>query len=76
MTLDDIVRVHNQRRKESRMGKMVFVVLDEQNYIYGIYEEMVDAQERASELEDTTTANAFMVLEFLLNHDEEVDVID
>lgn len=71
--LEELVRVHNLRRKELKeiksMGKIAFVVIDEDANIFGIYDEYTDAIERKEELEASSGEDDFYVEEYTMNKD-------
>ena len=52
-TLDELVQVHNLNRKKGKvMTKMAYIVFNHSGDVFGVYEELVDAEDRVSELNE------------------------
>lgn len=68
--LDELVRIHNQRKRNKAMSKNteLFVVVDEEGSIYGIYDEYVDAEERMNTIAPDTDNDMF-IEPYTLNKD-------
>lgn len=66
--LDDLVLKHNNNRKVDKMGKMAYIVFDQSGDVFGVYEELTDAEDRTFELNEKHR-HRYFIEEYTLNKD-------